>query len=119
MGDLAELNEKKYSDLAEADPSDPLQTGELEASEAGGETRDSDTSAEDIELGDLEVVATLGVGGFGRVELVKVNSLVEIFIWILIWTFPLFHVSAVTKDQARCLRSNVCPSNTWWRQCSR
>ena len=26
----------------------------------------------DIELDDLEVVATLGIGGFGRVELVKV-----------------------------------------------
>ena len=26
----------------------------------------------DIELGDLEVISTLGVGGFGRVELVKV-----------------------------------------------
>ena len=77
---MAELNEKKYSDLAEADPSDALHTAELEASEAGGETRDSDASAEDIELGDLEVVATLGVGGFGRVELVKVNSLAEIFI---------------------------------------
>ena len=76
---MAELNEKKYSDLAEADPSDALQTAELEASEAGGEARDSDAGAEDIELGDLEVVATLGVGGFGRVELVKVNSLAKIF----------------------------------------
>lgn len=27
----------------------------------------------DIELDDLEVIATLGVGGFGRVELVKVR----------------------------------------------
>ena len=27
-----------------------------------------------MELEDLEVVATLGVGGFGRVELVKVNK---------------------------------------------
>ena len=26
----------------------------------------------DIELDDLEVISTLGVGGFGRVELVKV-----------------------------------------------
>ena len=29
----------------------------------------------DIELDDLEVVATLGVGGFGRVELVKVLNI--------------------------------------------
>ena len=29
----------------------------------------------DITLDDLEVVATLGVGGFGRVELVKVINL--------------------------------------------
>jgi hypothetical protein len=27
----------------------------------------------DVELEDLEVTATLGVGGFGRVELVQVN----------------------------------------------
>ena len=82
---MTELNEKKYSDLAEADPSDPLQTAELEATEA----RDSDACAEDLELGDLEVVATLGVGGFGRVELVKVNSLVMIYIW----TSDLFSMS--------------------------
>ena len=86
---MAELNEKKYSDLAEADPSDPLQTAELEASEA----RDSDACAEDLELGDLEVVATLGVGGFGRVELVKVNSLVRIYVCIFIWTLDLYSVS--------------------------
>ena len=76
---MAELNEKKYSDLAEADLNDPLQTAELEATEA----RDNDACADDLELGDLEVVATLGVGGFGRVELVKVNSLVMIYIWTL------------------------------------
>ena len=33
----------------------------------------------DIELGDLEVISTLGVGGFGRVELVKV-FIEEIFL---------------------------------------
>ena len=33
---------------------------------------------QDIELTDLQVLATLGVGGFGRVELVKVNLLVKI-----------------------------------------
>ena len=85
---MTELNEKKYSDLAEADPSDPLQTAELEANDAS-EARDSDACAEDLELGDLEVVATLGVGGFGRVELVKVNSLVMIYIW----TSDLFSMS--------------------------
>ena len=86
---MAELNEKKYSDLTETDPSDPLQTAELETSEA----RDSDACADDLELGDLEVVATLGVGGFGRVELVKVKSLVRIFVCIFIWTLNLFSVS--------------------------
>ena len=40
----------------------------------------SDTTNDfDIELGDLEVISTLGVGGFGRVELVKV-FIEEIFL---------------------------------------
>ena len=71
---MTELNEKIYSDLA--DSSEPLQAGapELEAGEAGADT--DACAAEDIELGDLEVVATLGVGGFGRVELVKVIILI-------------------------------------------
>ena len=34
--------------------------------------RESPDTADKVELGDLEVIATLGVGGFGRVELVKV-----------------------------------------------
>ena len=29
---------------------------------------------QDIELSELQVIATLGVGGFGRVELVKVRE---------------------------------------------
>ena len=33
----------------------------------------------DIELEDLEVIATLGVGGFGRVELVQVKHSVSHF----------------------------------------
>ena len=31
----------------------------------------------DVTLDDLEVIATLGVGGFGRVELVKVMMLLD------------------------------------------
>ena len=62
MGDLSELRDKKYGDI--------MKNG-----------KDADFTNEkilgvvkeklDVELDDLEVVATLGVGGFGRVELVK------------------------------------------------
>ena len=83
VGDLAELNDKSYSDLKEADPSD--QAGGAEKAEASEATGEADTgAAEDIELGDLEVVATLGVGGFGRVELVKVT---RIIIFISFYSF--------------------------------
>ena len=47
-----------------------------------------------MELGDLEVIATLGVGGFGRVELVKV-------IMILIVT------NLTTIDQCRDRRPSL------------
>ena len=30
--------------------------------------------SQDVELADLTIIATLGVGGFGRVELVKVGA---------------------------------------------
>ena len=78
VGDLTELNEKIYSDLAESGSRDLLQAPATE-SEASELTGDSDAcAAEDIELGDLEMVATLGVGGFGRVELVKVSDIVRV-----------------------------------------
>ena len=32
------------------------------------------TLFQDVELADLTIIATLGVGGFGRVELVKVGA---------------------------------------------
>ena len=73
VGDLAELNEKSYTDL-EADPSD--QAGTTEKAEVSEATEAETRAVEDIELGDLEVVATLGIGGFGRVELVKVTSMI-------------------------------------------
>ena len=111
VGDLTELNEKIYSDLAESESRDLLAAPESEASEASG---DSDAcAAEDIELGDLEMVATLGVGGFGRVELVKVSDIVRVRILIS----PV--ASAGTSGRARCLHSSVCPSSAWWRRCSR
>ena len=64
--------------LADSESRDLLQAQATE-SEASEVTGDSDTcAAEDIELGDLEMVATLGVGGFGRVELVKVSDIVQL-----------------------------------------
>ena len=58
--------------------------------ESNDTTRESPDTADKVELGDLEVIATLGVGGFGRVELVKV-----IMILILLVT----HMTTV--DQCR------------------
>ena len=74
---MSELNEKIYADLAvdiPASTGDCLNTEaeiELEAPPRTGEFPHLDS--EQLELDDLEVVATLGVGGFGRVELVKVK----------------------------------------------
>ena len=62
--------------------------------ESNDTTRESPDTADKVELGDLEVIATLGVGGFGRVELVKVNM-------ILIVT----HMT--TNDQCRDRRPSL------------
>ena len=65
VGDLNELQEKVYTDIA--------------VKPKGKDSRELNEAAivefRDIELDDLEVVATLGVGGFGRVELVKVLNI--------------------------------------------
>ena len=63
MGDLNELKEKVYTDLV--DKHKGKDSKELIAQPS--------VECLDIELDDLEVVATLGIGGFGRVELVKVQ----------------------------------------------
>lgn len=60
MGDLSELRDKKYGDI--------MKNGKDVTNEKIlGVVKEK----LDVELDDLEVVATLGVGGFGRVELVK------------------------------------------------
>jgi len=63
VGDLSELRDKSYGDA----------NGKDLASEKAQIT---ETAKEfiDITLDDLEVIATLGVGGFGRVELVKCRN---------------------------------------------
>jgi len=58
VGDLSELRDKKYGDI--------MKNGK-DSTEKAPVAREQ----LDVELDDLEVVATLGVGGFGRVELVK------------------------------------------------
>ena len=64
MGDLSELNEKHYDDLNQHKNTKKFSMKESQAPPSLG--------CLDIELDDLEVISTLGVGGFGRVELVKV-----------------------------------------------
>ena len=65
MGDLSELNEKHYDDLSQHKNTKTFAMRESQAPPP--------VDCLDIELDDLEVISTLGVGGFGRVELVKVK----------------------------------------------
>ena len=63
VGDLEELKDKVYID----------NETQLRTDVSPRTSSNNSMSNEiDIELGDLEVISTLGVGGFGRVELVKV-----------------------------------------------
>ena len=66
MGDLSELNEKHYDDLNQKKNTKTFSRREPQAHPS--------IDCLDLELDDLEVISTLGVGGFGRVELVKVIS---------------------------------------------
>ena len=63
VGDLSELRDKKYGDI--------MKNGKDVTSEKLLKPGQVPKEQLDVELDDLEVVATLGVGGFGRVELVK------------------------------------------------
>lgn len=63
MGDLSELRDKKYGDI--------MKNGKDTSIEKLLSQGQVPKEQLDVELDDLEVVATLGVGGFGRVELVK------------------------------------------------
>ncbi|XP_064457527.1 cGMP-dependent protein kinase, isozyme 1-like isoform X2 [Ornithodoros turicata] len=62
IGDLRELQDKHYDDGLQLRP---LQQ------RLPSRTLEVDTDVKPIQLDDLEVLATLGVGGFGRVELVQ------------------------------------------------
>ncbi|XP_037910317.1 cGMP-dependent protein kinase, isozyme 1 isoform X2 [Hermetia illucens] len=65
IGDLCELKEKNYGD--------ENRVLAMKFAETSKEIFGTNVKQElqDIELNDLEVAATLGIGGFGRVELVK------------------------------------------------
>ncbi|KAG8236997.1 hypothetical protein J437_LFUL016516 [Ladona fulva] len=96
IGDLSELQEKDYGDKLDYDlkklgnsgsiPSSTAVTAPVQStpsteglqgqdsfilSNTDSETTDVDPEYVDIQIDDLEVVGTLGVGGFGRVELVR------------------------------------------------
>lgn len=60
VGNLEELKRKSYGD-----------EGSSRAKPRSLEEKKVDKEFADIKLGDLNVIATLGVGGFGRVELVQ------------------------------------------------
>ncbi|XP_055901839.1 cGMP-dependent protein kinase, isozyme 1 isoform X2 [Eupeodes corollae] len=74
IGDLCELKEKNYGDENRILAMKYEQSKEIFGANAKQEFPD-------MKLTDLEVVATLGVGGFGRVELVKAyrDNCVETF----------------------------------------
>ena len=65
VGDLGELQQKDYEDHA-VDVLNEPDSNKLTQHKTSNENFN-------FELKDFEVVATLGVGGFGRVELVKVE----------------------------------------------
>ncbi|CAH1794635.1 unnamed protein product [Owenia fusiformis] len=67
IGDLNELREKDYGDEARG-----AQRNSTESNDYEGRQLEDEYSP--IKLEDLEVVVTLGMGGFGRVELVQVSS---------------------------------------------
>lgn len=60
IGDLSELQDKDYGDR-----------NRVSRPPSRDSFTDSDSERDEVDLEDLDIVATLGVGGFGRVELVK------------------------------------------------
>ncbi|KXJ74903.1 hypothetical protein RP20_CCG012738 [Aedes albopictus] len=76
IGDLCELHEKDYGDEQRV-----LAFRNLENNNLPSSLDQVKPELMDVELMDLNVVGTLGVGGFGRVELVKLerNGVVQVF----------------------------------------
>ncbi|XP_058821188.1 cGMP-dependent protein kinase, isozyme 1 [Topomyia yanbarensis] len=74
IGDLCELHEKDYGDAERVLAFRNLENN-LPALDA------VKPELLDVELSDLEIVGTLGVGGFGRVELVKLerNGVIQVY----------------------------------------
>jgi len=62
VGDLTELRDKEYSDII---------NNKTKTSDKENFISQPSQESINVELNDLDVIATLGVGGFGRVELVK------------------------------------------------
>ncbi|XP_062548694.1 cGMP-dependent protein kinase, isozyme 1 [Armigeres subalbatus] len=76
IGDLCELHEKDYGDEQRV-----LAFRNLENNNRPSSLDTVKPELMDVELRDLNVVGTLGVGGFGRVELVKLerSGVVQVF----------------------------------------
>ncbi|EDW77681.1 uncharacterized protein Dwil_GK24624 [Drosophila willistoni] len=77
IGDLCELKEKDYGDESRI----LAMKQAAENQEIFGSQAQQQQEYPDLKLTDLEVVSTLGIGGFGRVELVKAyhNDRVDTF----------------------------------------
>ncbi|KAH8333520.1 hypothetical protein KR059_000499 [Drosophila kikkawai] len=81
IGDLCELKEKDYGDESRM-----LAMKQARHSPDGEEAKEQQQLQQefpDLKLTDLEVVSTLGIGGFGRVELVKAHHQNRIDIFAL------------------------------------
>ncbi|GAB1608114.1 cGMP-dependent protein kinase 1-like isoform X2 [Argonauta hians] len=75
IGDLNELREKDYGDEARGVQRSSSGHGSTTSQEQISPTRElPNKEFEDLRLDQMEVVATLGVGGFGRVELVQLST---------------------------------------------
>uniref|UniRef100_A0A0L8IH94 cGMP-dependent protein kinase n=1 Tax=Octopus bimaculoides TaxID=37653 RepID=A0A0L8IH94_OCTBM len=75
IGDLNELRDKDYGDEARGVQRSSSGHGSTTSQEQISPTRElPNKEFEDLRLDQMEVVATLGVGGFGRVELVQLST---------------------------------------------
>ncbi|XP_039276964.1 cGMP-dependent protein kinase, isozyme 1 isoform X2 [Nilaparvata lugens] len=63
IGDLSELHQRDYGDKTRSVVSRPPSASSVH--------QDSDQEMDFISLNDLDIIETLGIGGFGRVELVQ------------------------------------------------
>ncbi|XP_055591694.1 cGMP-dependent protein kinase, isozyme 1-like [Uranotaenia lowii] len=109
IGDLCELHEKDYGDEQRVLASRNLENQTMSLDSVNPELMD-------VEMSDLVKVGTLGVGGFGRVELVKLErgSVVQVYALKcmkkkhIVDTRQQEHVHSERKIMISCLSPFIC-----------